>query len=1008
MIREPALRERTATILPADSRSMAPARHWRTLADDLAGSADNFLLLRFLAAAAVIYGHGPAITGGSGPPDLFVWLGWGRYSGSIAVDLFFLISGFLVTGSFLRRRDVAGFIWARALRIVPGYAVCVAGCAGVLGALLTTWPLADYLRAPATRDYVLTNLGFDHVLWQLPGVFGSNPQRDVVNGSLWTLPAEVRMYVGVAFLGVFSVLQRRWLCNGVLLALFVIGLLAPDNLPLVLIPAHLHFAGMFALGTLCYVNRDIVPRHGAVVVASVMLAFALHSTALYPFAFALAEAAFAFWFAYGLPWHAFNRAGDYSYGIYLWGYPMQQLVAHAAPALTPIANSVCGFVLALALAVASWHFVEQPALRFKRLPALMHEHTRIMLRRHGHAFPRFMRALFGLEAYPHAGRWWRHGFVAVLAITSLLYLWTSLVAIANFAFRYPAFDQLRFYAVYLGLPFPGNAVQLENGHRPILPALLRIAEIHWLAADQWLQIGAGCAALLLALAVMVATILREATLSAVNRAAACLFVVLALLWLGNARMLMHGNELAHVYFVMLFSVLAMAAMRRACVRGSIAWSLLAALCCVGATFSFGTGIASFFAIAAIGIVLGARWRVLVPILAILISTLGIYLFVLPAAGAARASLAFDPIDVPGHLLRWLSSPWMHAWLGYSDPALDPSLATSAAFRHGTGGVMAAAARALATSLGDDAVAWESRIVGAAGVCGYVLIALHGWRKRALLGRTRVLAFGLSTFALVAGALVCVNRAQAWTAVPSQVLADRYLPWSCLFWLGLALYACGGARDRKRDYAFAAGALVSALALLPSDRVFAGWSATVHRNVQQSAVAAQLGIWDPLRFPDGDDARRADVLDTLERLRRQHLSMYSEPAYALIEKGWTAAAPIPSTTPDAGARILREFDDTLGLRRVAAFEGWLPHIEHLPRNPVICVVDASGKLRGLAKTSFIGPEKKTLRLNRPRKRGFDGYVLDPQAGEALRVVVLGASGQDVIASVDLRIPQALPE
>lgn len=342
---------------------------WRTLADDLAGGRDNFLLLRFIAASMVIYGHGPAITGGSGPPDLFVWLGWGSYSGTIAVDLFFLVSGFLVTGSFLRRHDTIAFLWARALRIMPAYAVCVAVCACVLGALLTTLPAKEYFAAQQTRDYVFVNLSFDHVIWQLPGVFTTNPHRDTINGSLWTLPAEVRMYVGLGFLGVLGILRRRWLCNVALLGIFIAGLREPiENLPLILVADNVRFAGLFALGVFCYVNRDWMPRHGGLAIAAALLAWALRNTPVYPQAFALAEAAFAFWFAYGVPWRGFNRFGDYSYGLYLWGFPMQQLVAHFVPDLVPLANSLCGFVLALIVAIASWHFVEEPALLLKRWP----------------------------------------------------------------------------------------------------------------------------------------------------------------------------------------------------------------------------------------------------------------------------------------------------------------------------------------------------------------------------------------------------------------------------------------------------------------------------------------------------------------------------------------------------------------------------------------------------------------------------------------------------------------
>ena len=353
------------------SLRIPPFHHRRffTLADGLAQPQDNFLLLRLLAAAAVIYGHSYAIVVNRGPPEVFTWMGWGVYSGTIAVDAFFLTSGFLVTGSFLRRRNVIEFAWARALRILPAYATCMIGCAFVLGALYTSLPLDRYLANPATSDYVLTNLRFDVIMrWHLPGVFTDNPRRDTINGAIWTLPAEVRMYLWVALVGALGILPRRAYCNILLAGLFVLGLIAPDYLLFMPFRGFVSLAGFFALGVFCYINRDIIPANGWLVLASATAAWLLRDTPLYPLAFGLAEAAFVFWFAYRTRWYGYNRCGDYSYGIYLWGYPAQQVVAHHLPTLAPLANAALSLPLATVLAIASWHLVEKPALKWKSVP----------------------------------------------------------------------------------------------------------------------------------------------------------------------------------------------------------------------------------------------------------------------------------------------------------------------------------------------------------------------------------------------------------------------------------------------------------------------------------------------------------------------------------------------------------------------------------------------------------------------------------------------------------------
>lgn len=599
----------------------------------------------------------------------------------------------------------------------------------------------------------------------------------------------------------------------------------------------------------------------------------------------------------------------------------------------------------------------------------------------------------------------RPAATATLAMIAGLWLWTSLVAIANFAFRYPAFDQFRLYRIYLGLPFPANAVQLENGHRPILPALVRLAEIRSFGADQILQTLVGVGALLLALGLIVATLARERKVPAVSRAAACVLATLALLWLGNARMLMHGNELVHAYFVVLFTVLALLATYRASVLDSGRWLACAAACCVAATFSFGTGIASFAGLFVVAALLRLRLRLLVFPALLLVAALATYLFGLPGSGSVHSAWASDPFTLPASLTRWLAAPWMRAWLGYADPPLEPWLQASAARQAVLGAGLVASARGIASLFGNAWLMREGVAVGTCGLAAYAALLVHAARFRGAMSGSRALAVGISTFGLAAGVLVCVARVSHMAATPTEVFADRYLPWSCLFWCGLALYVVTGAgmRPHRREALSATLAVAAALALLPSDRALAGWGATAHRRIQQSAVAAQLGIWDEMRFPDGADATRADVIETLGKLKQNRLSMFAEPAAALIENGWRAPAQLPVPLTTAHAKVVREFHDPRGQRRVAAIEGRVPRIAGRSRDATLVVVDETGALRGLAKFSFMGPNRQSLRFTMPAPRGFDGYVLDPLPGERLHVLVLDPSASDALAAIDLRIP-----
>jgi peptidoglycan/LPS O-acetylase OafA/YrhL len=335
---------------------------------------DNFLLLRFVAAALVMFGHSYGFSGKPNHGDFVSRWNWGQgvYTGSLAVDMFFVISGFLVTGSYLNRANLESFLKSRALRILPAYVACIVLTAYVLGAAFTEVPLADYLQSSDVARYVYRNLQLSPGLaFNLPGVFAHNFKPNTVNGSIWTLPAEVRMYAWVAILGVLGVLRRRWLANAAFVALVIIALFAPNELPLVPLLEYLGMAGCFLLGAFCFINRDRIPLSTALLAALTALAVATRGTSMSPITLGLALTYFCIWFAYIPNFHFFNRFGDYSYGLYLWAFPLQQAVSTMIGVpVRPWVNFVISLPLTLVVAMASWHWIEKPALRWKsRAPA---------------------------------------------------------------------------------------------------------------------------------------------------------------------------------------------------------------------------------------------------------------------------------------------------------------------------------------------------------------------------------------------------------------------------------------------------------------------------------------------------------------------------------------------------------------------------------------------------------------------------------------------------------------
>lgn len=169
------------------------------------GRDNNFNLIRIIAALSVLVSHSFTLSVGTTDAAPFVGA-IGISLGSIAVDCFFITSGLLVTASLLKRQNIIDFLWARTLRIFPALVIMLCLTVFGLGVFFTSMPLGSYLTDFATYKYFFKCATLiAGVSYTLPGVFDGNPFDNSVNGSLWTMPFEVRMYIILVF--TWAVLQ---------------------------------------------------------------------------------------------------------------------------------------------------------------------------------------------------------------------------------------------------------------------------------------------------------------------------------------------------------------------------------------------------------------------------------------------------------------------------------------------------------------------------------------------------------------------------------------------------------------------------------------------------------------------------------------------------------------------------------------------------------------------------------------------------------------------------------
>lgn len=324
---------------------------------------DNFLLLRIIAACMVIYGHSFALTKDVGLMDIFLKYDWGRYSGDLAVSMFFVISGFMVSGSFMGRSNLVEYTKARLLRILPAFIVVLIVSALIIGPLVTHLNTSNYFSNVDTYKYILKNLSFSsNLAWTLPSVFESHKMTSM-NGSLWTLSAEMRMYVFVAVLGALGFLSNRLIATVLIFLLFLAAILNPQLLPLH--TGWVKVSGYFCLGILAQLYKEKIEVKHEALLMLVFLTYISRLTESYFFLLAISTAYFCFWFAYRTKHVDLEKYGDPSYGIYLWGWPVQQLTIEIWPEITPWKNCIISLFFAIAMGYLSWHIIERPALSLK-------------------------------------------------------------------------------------------------------------------------------------------------------------------------------------------------------------------------------------------------------------------------------------------------------------------------------------------------------------------------------------------------------------------------------------------------------------------------------------------------------------------------------------------------------------------------------------------------------------------------------------------------------------------
>ena len=329
-------------------------------------NANNLNLLRLMAAYMVLYWHAYALyPTATDKPNILGLMSLG----GVAVYVFFSISGYLIYKSWTTDPNPWRFLLKRSLRIFPALIVVIILTAFILGPLVSTLPIATYFSEPNMFLY-LKNIAL-YPIFSLPGVFQENHYPNAVNGSIWSLPIEFLMYLVILFMGIAF---RHWLKSAlmVMLPIFI----------------FLFFLGVSAEPIVFYgVDFRQIPPNGVFfLVGAIIAAFKwekyltlsgsfwlvaallfTNNTVLIQILIWLAIPYLSLTFGLQSSWIAerMKYIGDYSYGVYIYAFPIQQTTTHFLPNLPFMQHVFLDALISLVFAVFSWHFIEVVALNYK-------------------------------------------------------------------------------------------------------------------------------------------------------------------------------------------------------------------------------------------------------------------------------------------------------------------------------------------------------------------------------------------------------------------------------------------------------------------------------------------------------------------------------------------------------------------------------------------------------------------------------------------------------------------
>ena len=332
---------------------------------------NNFNFLRLFFASLVILSHSSELIDGNQSRELFIQLFHNTISlGGLAVDGFFLLSGYLIVQSWESRPEFLQFLKKRVLRIYPGFFVASLVCVFVVGPLGSK-PVEYFSHFewfPFFRDVLLLRVPVT------PPVFEGRPYA-VVNGAMWTISREFICYLLVLALGMMGAIKNRRMWLVLSMPIFSVFILSKLGYPIDFLGKHfnltnpiIHLLSFFFAGGCFHLYKDKIKFDPKVaLIFSVLLFICLFNITLAELALISLGGYLLIYFAFSPIsfLSRFQTAPDISYGVYLYGWPVQMLLIWYIGDITPMGVFSTAMVICSVLGLVSWYSIEKPFLKLK-------------------------------------------------------------------------------------------------------------------------------------------------------------------------------------------------------------------------------------------------------------------------------------------------------------------------------------------------------------------------------------------------------------------------------------------------------------------------------------------------------------------------------------------------------------------------------------------------------------------------------------------------------------------